>query len=160
MLDEQKNQLLIKSPVDGEVTTWKARDLLMRRPVQKGQVLLTVVEPQGDWELELQMPENDMGYIANAQAELGPELHVDYICMARPGTTLEGKVKEVHDSAEVRGEEGNTVLIRVAIDKNDVPLRRDGAEVTARVHCGRAAIGYVWFHDLVTFVQKTLFRFL
>jgi multidrug efflux pump subunit AcrA (membrane-fusion protein) len=160
LLEEQKDQLLIKSPVDGVVTTWKARDLLMRRPVQKGQVLLTVVEPQGDWELELQMPENDMGYIANAQAELGPELPVEYITVARPGTTLRGTLKEVHNSAEVRGEEGNTVLIRVAIDKNDVPLRRDGAEVTARVHCGRAAIGYVWFHDLVTFVQKTLFRFL
>jgi multidrug efflux pump subunit AcrA (membrane-fusion protein) len=160
LLEEQKSQLLIKSPVDGEVTTWKVRDLLMRRPVQRGQVLLTVVEPQGDWELELKMPENDMGYIAEAQAELGPELAVEYITVARPGTTLMGTVKEVHDAAEIRGEEGNTVLIRAAINKDDVPLRRDGAEVTARVHCGTAAIGYVWFHDLVSFVQKTWFRFI
>ena len=71
-------------------------------------------------------------------------------------------LKEVHRAAEVRGEAGNTVLVRVAIDKNDVPAadRRQGAGATAQVYCGRAAIGYVWFHDLVSFVQqKILFRF-
>ncbi len=159
LLEQQQKQLIITSPVDGQVATWKLRDLLMRRPVQTGQQLLTVIEPQGDWELELQMPENDMGYIAEAQAELSPELKVSYTAKAKPGVTLEGTVKEVHESAEVRGEEGNTVLIRVAINKQDVPIRRDGAEVTAQVHCGRASLGYVWFHDLITFVQlKILFR--
>ena len=60
---------------------------------------------------------------------------------------------------EVRGEEGNTVLIRVAINKEDVPKRRNGAVVTAKVYCGRAPIGYVWFHDLVSFWQsKVWFR--
>lgn len=159
LFEEQEKQLIVTSPVDGQVTTWNARDLLLRRPVTKGQMLLTVVMPQGDWELELQMPENDMGYIAEAQAELGPELPVTYISMAKPGVKLPGTVKEVHQIAEVKGEEGNTVLIRVAINKDDVPVRRDGAEVTAQVYCGRASLGYVWFHDLVTFVQsKILFR--
>jgi multidrug efflux pump subunit AcrA (membrane-fusion protein) len=160
LLEKQEKQLTITSPIDGEVTTWKVRDLLMRRPVQVGQILLTVVQPQGDWELELQMPENDIGFVAEAQAnpELGPELPVEYTTMANPGVKLKGKVKEVHHSAEVRGDEGNTVLIRVAINKDDVPVRRDGAEVMAQVYCGRASIGYVWFHDLVSWVQKMWFR--
>jgi hypothetical protein len=34
-----------------------------------------------------------------------------------------------------------------------------GATATAKVHCGRRAIGYVWFHDLIDFVRaKILFR--
>ena len=40
---------------------------------------------------------------------------------------IEGKISEIHRIAEVRGEEGNTVLIRVAINKDDVPNRRNGA---------------------------------
>jgi hypothetical protein len=161
LLEEQREHLTVKSPVDGEVATWNVEDVLMRRPVQIGQMLLTVIEPQGDWELELQMPESDIGYVAEALADpsIGPELPVDYILKSNPGVTLQGKVTEVHQSAEVRGEDGNTVLMRVAINKNDIPLRRDGSEVTAQVYCGRSSIGHVWFHDLVAFFQKTWFKF-
>jgi hypothetical protein len=50
-------------------------------------------------------------------------------------------------------------LIRVAIDKKDVPDLRQGAEVTAQVYCGQTSVGYDWFHDLVSWAQKLLFRF-
>ena len=69
-----------------------------------------------------------------------------------------GQVIEIGQTADVRDEEGNTVLIRIATDKNKLPDLRDGAQVTAKVHCGRRAIGYVWFHDLIETVQaKILF---
>jgi len=159
LLKLKQEQLTVKSPIAGQVNTWKVDELLNYRPVQMGDILMTIVEPRGDWELELKMPENRMGFIADAQSEFGAELSVEYITATNPGTTNQGKIKEIHKSAEVRGEEGNTVLIRVAIDKQDVPDRRPGAEVTAQVYCGRASIGYVWFHDLVSFVQsKILFR--
>jgi hypothetical protein len=68
-------------------------------------------------------------------------------------------VKEIHHRAEVRGDDGNTVLIKVAIDKNELPQLRPGASVVAKLHCGRRSEGYVWFHDLIEFVQaKILFR--
>jgi multidrug efflux pump subunit AcrA (membrane-fusion protein) len=160
LLELKKKQLTITSPIDGQVTTWDVQNVLFRRTVQQGNILMTVVEPQGAWELELQMPEDRMGFINDARRELGTdELSVAYIAANDPGATHEGKVTEIHRSAEIRGEEGNTVLIRVAIDKDDVPHRRDGAVVTAKVHCGRTSIGYAWFHDLVSFVQsKILFR--
>ncbi len=38
---------------------------------------------------------------------------------------------------------------------------RPGATVTAKVYCGRRSLGYVWFHDLLAFVQsRILFRVL
>ena len=86
-------------------------------------------------------------------------LPVKYITATNPGATHEGTVKDIHRSAEVRGEEGNTVLIRVAIDKSELTDLRPGATVTAKVYCGREPIGYVWFHDLVSFWQsKVWFR--
>jgi hypothetical protein len=158
LLNLKQKRLTVTSPIDGQVTTWHVRDLLIYRPVKMGDVLVTVVAPQGDWELEVQMPEEDMGFIKDAQAELGPELMVEYRTATNPGTTHYGTVKEVEKSAQVRGEEGNTVLIRVAIDKNDVPDRRPGAGVMAQVHCGKTSVGYDLFHDLVSWVQKMLFR--
>ena len=159
MLEYKKSQLTVTSPVDGQIVTWQVYDLLIFRPVQLGALLMTVEEPQGPWELEVQMPEDRMGFINDARHDLGDPLTVTYITATNPGVKHIGKVKEVHFSAEVRGEEGNTVLLRVAIDKNDLTDLRSGATVTAKVYCGRAPIGYVWLHDLVSFVQsKILFR--
>ncbi len=159
LLEYKQKQLTITSPVDGQITTWDVHNLLIMRPVQLGQLMMTVEEPAGDWELEVTMGEDRMGFINDALSKFDGKLTVKYITATNPGVTHIGTVKEIHQTAEVRGEEGNTVLLRVAIDKDDVPDRRSGAVVTAKVNCGRAPIGYVWFHDLFSFIQsKVLFR--
>ena len=58
------------------------------------------------------MPEDRMGHVTRAQLDpkLGKELRVRYILATDADTTYYGIVKEVHYNAEVRGEEGNTVL--------------------------------------------------
>jgi hypothetical protein len=100
---------------------------------------------------------------------------VDYILATDPKTTYTDKLVEVGELAEVIKQEGSTVKLRVEIDeeKNTAMAAklaeyrkgaevdtRPGATVKAKVHCGRAAIGYVWFHDLVNFVySRILFRF-
>jgi multidrug efflux pump subunit AcrA (membrane-fusion protein) len=160
LLQQKQERLTILSPIDGEISTWQIRERLLYRPIQIGQLLMTVVEPNGPWELELHMPEGNMGFVSEAQAELGPKLPVEYVTMTNPGATHEGTVSRVHRTAEVRPEEGNTVLIRVDINKDDVPERRPGADVTAQVYCGRSSLGYSWFHSLVSWFQKTTFKYL
>ncbi len=87
-------------------------------------------------------------------------MKITYILATEPGTTREGEITEIHRSAEIRGDEGNTVLIKVAIDKAELPQLRPGATVTAKVYCGRRALGYVLLHDLIAFVQsRILFRY-
>jgi multidrug efflux pump subunit AcrA (membrane-fusion protein) len=156
-IQQDKDQLIVRSPIDGQVVTWKVHDLLIHRPVEKGQILMEVVEPQSDWQLELFMPEDRMGYLNEARRDIREDLPVSYITATDPGTTHEGTVKEVGRTAEIRGEEGNTVLIRVAINKDDLGTEpRPGANVTGQVYVGRASIGYVWFHDLISFVQRKI----
>ena len=53
------------------------------------------------------------------------------------------------------------MLVRVTID----PSRHEkeelgaGASVTARIGCGKRSLGYVWFHDVLAFIQtQVLFR--
>ena len=133
--------------------------------LQKGQVLLNVADKTGPWELEIHLPDDRLGHVNRAYAEAraaGRELEVDYILATDPGTRHIGTVKEIHEQAEVRGEQGNTVLLRITID----PSRHEkeelgaGASVTARINCGKRPLGYVIFHDLVAFIQQhILFRF-
>lgn len=161
LYEKKLEELEIKSPIDGQVVTWDLENRLLHRPVQRGQALVRVANPKGEWQLELHMPEDRMGYIGRAQQEISEDLPVSYILATEPGTTRKGTVKEVEQGAEVRGEEGNTVLIKVDIDKSEIdPANlRPGATVTAKVYCGRRVIGFVWFHDLVAFIQsRVLFR--
>jgi hypothetical protein len=163
----KEKELLVTAPADGVVMTWELRDRLAGRPIRRGQLLMQVADPEGPWQLELRMPENEVGHVLEGQRELGQELQVTYILATDPGTQRSGRVVEVHRAAEVRGEEGNTVLIKVTLDDNlgaagDDQLaayRQAGAELRARVHCGRRCLGFVLFHDLIAFIQsRILFR--
>lgn len=151
---EKQKRLTIRSPIDGVVTTWDVERLLQNRAVKAGSIVLHVENPAGDWEVELHMPEDRMGQIALAQRRIGQDLPVTYYLAMDPATRHQGKIEEVHESAEVRGEEGNTVLVRVKIDKTKLKQLRSGAGVTGKIYCGRRALGYVIFHDLVAWLQR------
>jgi hypothetical protein len=154
-------RLEVRSPMKGQILTWQVHDKLLNRPVEKGQVLLTVADPAQDWDLELKLPEDRMGHILRAMQEQGTEaLDVEYIAATDPGVTRWGKIKSIHNIAEVHGEEGNVVLVRVKIDKSDLLTEpRRGATVTAKIHCGRTNLGYSLFHDLISWFQsRILFR--
>jgi hypothetical protein len=115
------------------------------------------------------------------------ELNVTFMLASHTGVKLEGRVIRIDTSAELAGDKGNTVRMVVAFEQNELmklatgePVSAGGssphtsaqslaelkrslkvnADVKAKVHCGRAAVGYVLFHDLWEFIQsRILFRF-
>ena len=161
LLEEKEKDLKVTSPRAGQVITWDLQNLLDGRPVGRGQVLMQVADTQGPWQLELQMPEDSMGYIVQAQRDQEKkDLPVTFILATDPGEEFEGNIKDIHYSAEVRGEEGNTVLIKVeiadSVDREMFPDLRPGTEVTAKVYCGRRSIGFVLLHKAFAFVQSRI----
>ena len=111
LLEEKVKDLEVTSPRDGQVITWDLQNLLDGRPVQRGQVLMQVADTQGPWQIELQMPEDSMGHIVQAQRDMEKkDLPVTFILATDPGIEFEGKIKEIHYSAEVpwrRGQYGS-----------------------------------------------------
>ncbi len=165
LLLAKRKQLTIYSPADGEVITWDVKNLLRERPVRRGDVLMEVANPAGPWQLEVLMPERRMGHIARMRTQIkarnpDDDLEVEYVLASQPDRTLRGKVKEIHQAAEVRDDHGNVVLIKVAIDKSDLPPGvRPGAGVSAKVYCGRVSLVYWLLHDVIDFVRtRILFR--
>ncbi len=172
---KKMEQLEIRAPIAGKVVTWKPENLLTGRPVQRGQALMRINDPEGPWQIELMMPEKRMGHIERMRAEIKAEnpdddLKVEYVLANDPDKTLVGTVTEIHYQAEVRGDEGNTVLMKVAIDKEellqsvgqegDPDAIRPGAGVSAKVACGNRSVGYVLFCDAIAYFQKNIaFRF-
>jgi multidrug resistance efflux pump len=160
LVREKEQSLTITAPTTGQIATWKVRDLLLRRPVQSGQSLMKVIDPAGEWELELEVPERRMKHIAEAALDGGEPLQVTFVLATHPELRLTGRVVRVDQTAEVRENSVNSVLVRVAVDKHALPDLRDGAKVTARIHCDVRPLGYVIFHDLIETAQvKVLFWF-
>lgn len=164
--EEKKKKLEVRSPIAGRVITWKVDESLRDRPVGKEQILMEIADTDSPWLLEVMMPESRMGHIAEAAAKSNEPLKVEFILATHPGETFYGRVIEHGSTAEVRGDQGNTVKLRVAFDEQQ-RLRelfagnpKVGAEAIAKVYCGKASIGYAYLHDLIDFVRaKILFRF-
>src|SRR5262245_37576743 len=157
LLRDKQGQLAIVAPQRGQIVTWKVRDLLLSRPVARGQGLLTLANPDGAWELELNLPERRLMHVQRARGN-SQALPANFVLSSHPGQTFHGQVVEIEQAAEVRGDQGNTVLVRVAVKKEELPPLYDQTTVTAKLNCGRASIGYAWFCDLIETVQtKVLF---
>jgi multidrug efflux pump subunit AcrA (membrane-fusion protein) len=168
LFHEKQRQLVVIAADAGQVVTWKVEDLLIGRPVIRGQSLMTLANPAGPWELELYVPERRLKHVqAAAQIDASqldaangqrPPLDVVFTLSSHPGSQFHGQVVEIEQAAEVRGDEGNTVLVRVAIDKEQLPPLHDQTTVTAKLYCGRTSVGGAWFCDLIETVQsKVLF---
>jgi biotin carboxyl carrier protein len=163
-LDIEKEMLKIRSPIDGRVVTSNVQEQLgSTRPVNRGDKLLEIADPTKEWELEVLMPEKRMGHIAEAHSATKGKLPVTFFLATNPADQLQGEVDIEELSAEIRGESGNTVLVHVSFDQDKlhkvIAKPKIGASATAKIHCGKRPIGYVWFHDLVDFVRaKILFR--
>jgi len=160
---EKQQHLVVRSPRDGQIVTWRVRDKVLHRPVQRGQSLMTVVDPDSPWELELFVPEKRMGHITAARRhaeKTAKPVQVTFVLATNPDRQFVGHVTAIDQAAQVHNEDGNTVRIRVSIDDEELPELRDGAKVTAKVHCGQQPLGYVIFQDLIETVQaKVLFWF-
>jgi multidrug efflux pump subunit AcrA (membrane-fusion protein) len=154
----RKNELLkITAPISGQVMlSWDVEESLMNRTVEPGQVLMTIADPSGKWELELYMKETRSGKVDVARHEIKPDLDVKYVLATDPGAERNGTVADVEDITQMHDEEGHTVRIRVAINQSDITDPRPGTTVRGKVLCGRAAIGYTWFHEAFEWVQANI----
>jgi len=115
----------------------------------------------------VRMPEKLRGHIdryrrALKEADPSGDLKVEFVLATDPDKTYEGTVVEINDRAEVRSEEGNTVLIKVRFgpDQKLPENLRPGAEASAKIMCGYRPVGYVLLCDAIAYVQRNiLFRF-
>ena len=157
LVEKKRAELKITSPISGQVMlSWDVERTLQNRPVEMGQVLMSVGNLGRDWEVELFMPERRVGHVDLANAEFS-ELDVSYILATDPKHTRTGEVIDIQRITQVHGDDGNTVRIRVGIDMSGIADPRPGASVTGKVLCGRRSIGYTWFHEAMEWAQANIF---
>jgi multidrug efflux pump subunit AcrA (membrane-fusion protein) len=160
IIAEQIKSLKVLAPQDGIITTWEPQKTLKGRPVEIGTELLQIAATGGDWVLEVDVPDDDMGPILEAQSKLNKEiaqgkkppgtmLEAYFIASTGPEHRYTGYVRQIGARAETV-EQKHVVKLTIGFSekvKKDYIERigelRPGAEVRARVKCGDARLAYV-----------------
>jgi multidrug efflux pump subunit AcrA (membrane-fusion protein) len=180
IVKEQLDELSIRAPHDGIITTWEVKKNLLGRPVDIGTELLQLAETEGEWVLEVEVPDDDMGPVLAAQAKLedevkagtkqpGAALSAYFVVMTEPEHRYQGYVRRIASKAETKpesAEQRHTVKVTVGFNeavRNEFLARnqefRPGAEVRARIDCGDARLAYVLFRKVVqVWHESVLFR--
>jgi hypothetical protein len=121
---------------------------------------MTVADLQGPWSLELFLADRHVGHFLKAQQQLGRPLEVAFTLATNPHEQIVGQVKKTAKSIQLEQQAGASLLVVVGFDRDRVKFLQPGATVSAKIHCGRRPLGYVWLHDLWEFLQyRILFRF-
>ncbi len=156
VLQERERRLNVTSPIAGVVSTFEVDQLLRHRPVRRGEILLEVMDDTGPWQLELQVDEHRTGHLFKAQAEATEPLPIEFMLVTSPERTYRASLKEV-GTRVVTSEENKPVFeVLASLSDDQNQTRRIGAEVRAKLHCGRSSVGYVLFGDVIEFIQKYL----
>jgi multidrug efflux pump subunit AcrA (membrane-fusion protein) len=156
LLIHERDALVVRSPIAGRVLTWDIGNRLTARPVERGEVLVTVADLSANWQLDLDIPDDRIGHVAAAREALQPDLAVRFRLHSddNPHT---GHIRDVSATADVTNDGKTrptpTVRATVAFDKSqlsDAEQRelRPGITAQAEIECGRRSLGYVWLHDV------------
>lgn len=178
IIDEEFETMSVRAPHDGIVTTWEVKKNLLGRPVEVGQELVSIASTEGEWVLEVDIPDNDMAPVLDAQSRLDARIKAGtakkdealpayFVSATDPEHRYHGFVRRIASKAEtVEGKH----IVKVTVGFSDAvrkdflnPARnrelRPGAEVRARVQCGDARLAYVLLRDVIQVVHETvLFR--
>jgi multidrug efflux pump subunit AcrA (membrane-fusion protein) len=157
IIKERIASLNVKAPISGVIATFQLEQLLLNRPVRRGEVLLEIKHDDGEWHLELDVEEKRMGHFLNAVKANDNDLarDVEFKLATDSESEFLGKVSKVSTRANSSQEAGSVVMVFCEFDKTQLPRQpRIGAEVRAKINCGQKSLGYVLFGDVVEFVQK------
>ncbi|MEZ6059005.1 MAG: HlyD family efflux transporter periplasmic adaptor subunit [Planctomycetaceae bacterium] len=157
IVDAQVETLVVRSPIPGTVHRERIAESLTGRPVQKGQLLLEVADETGPWELQLRIPESDIRHVFAAQATATQSLPVTFVLETSPQNVHHTTLTSVAESTEL-DETGRLATLATA----ELPAAatrdhlRPGSGVVARVDCGPARAGFVYFRRVIEFLERRL----
>lgn len=155
-LQKRMDLLKVLATKAGTIATFEVERQLLHRPVRRGELLLELKDESGPWWLQLEVDGHRMGHLLKAKNSTEEPLPVEYVLATNPEDRYQGKLREIETTTNSAVAKDRAIVrVRVDIDKEELAdRRRIGAEVTAKIICGKRSLGYVLFGDVVEFVQR------
>lgn len=183
LIEDKSSQRRASAVARWTILDEKKDDKLLGRTVKPNEPLIRFGNLDGDWRVELKIPQRNVGQVLKAFATPGqhfldkdgrPYLDVDILLASEGDRSYRGRLYrdgmagEAVPNRDDHAQSEPIVTADVKLNLPDFPpeLRIDpakfttGLEVRARVRCGRYALGYTLFHGVWEwFYEKVIFYF-
>lgn len=156
LLDDRIARMTVNSPIAGRVFKWDLERTLEGRTVQQGDRLILVADTEGDWNIVLDISDRDVNHVTNAQRGSDNPIKVRYVLGTSPDEEYEAELGKIAAATELTSEGKFITRATVPID-NTLAGIRPGSSVHARIYCGRRSVGYVWFREVIEFLQRNFY---
>ena len=156
LLSLRRNELQVISPINGRVVTWDLEQLLLSRPVSRGQRLLTISDTEGPWELELRVLDEDSSDLF-AAIHANPSVPIEFVAVTMPDRIYSTTLKNVSETVEIRSTgDSPSLLCRADVPESLEASAVEGMSVRGRIHCGRRAAFVVVFGKLWRAIKENI----
>ncbi len=154
IMTKRLNHLHVQAGMNGRVYGDRLRQTLFQRPVQRGQYLFEVADPDAGWQLHLRVPEADVRYVAAAAQNAPGPLEISFSLETSPEVTRQTTLSSLRAATDV--DRHGQLSTQATAELTDMLIgnERPGAGVVARIHCGRRSLGFIWFRKVFEFVQR------
>lgn len=159
LLKIQAERLVLEAPINGQVVAKDLSQQLEKRPVNRGEPLLQVVDLSGLWHLRLRVADRDSGYVREhfaTDGDASSQRDVEFVFDSAPEERLRAQVQWIANQLENEHAEGCYLEIRAATDRSPVQKAHAGAGVHAYFECGEQPFWFVWCRPIVEAAQMRM----
>jgi hypothetical protein len=154
ILNRRISKLAMDATMAGRIYGDRLQELLKGRPVQRGQYLFELANPDAGWQLDLRIPEVDVRHVIQQQATSGTELVVSFAVETAPEKEFTTTLTRLSASTDIDEYGRLSVLATATPGHADILNPRPGAGVVGHIHCGSRAAGYVLFRRIIESFQR------
>ncbi len=158
--EERQDKLEIVAPLDGIVITPDLRRRLVDRPINRGDLLMTIAQTKGEWQIELQIADNRIEFIENAIKEQHPEpLQVEFRLMSDSSETWIGELQGLDYRSDINEADGQShVTATVSLSEEDLDRSlRIGTRVFGKIECGKRNYFFLLSYELNNRIREWFF---
>ncbi|QEG24583.1 efflux RND transporter periplasmic adaptor subunit [Mariniblastus fucicola] len=163
------NEVLeVRAPIDGTIVTWNPQQRLKGLVVEPNQTLVTLSELDGQWQLEVNIPHNKVGYVDRALKDARDDddrnndaIVAEFALSTNPSKTYRGELQRVsiRPHTDESGIQKYRGIIKVEPDGLNLKELRHGAGATVKIHCGKVPLYKACFHQIIDWWQTNVWWF-
>lgn len=145
LLQQQLDRLLVLAPIDGQVTTQEVDRRLESRPINRGDLLMSISAMHDQWELELKVPDNRVEFIRSVHHPV-----VRFRMAADSEQIYRGELREFEFRSRPQSEQ-DAAYVTAFVDFHEKDLDaelRFGSRVIAKIDCGQRSNFFLLTYEL------------
>ena len=156
----KQKRMTLHAPIAGQVTTPDLEQRLIARPLNRGDVMMTISNTEGPWELELLVPDNCVQYITQWQQQNQDKpVIVKFRLVSASEQMFKGELREFDFRAELNADQSAS-FAKAIVDLDETELKevlRLGSRVYGKFECGEKSNFFLLTYELRNKLREWFF---